>query len=403
MKERKGRFKGLYLRKLVWWFRFSSGGVQHRINLRTQDEGEAEKLAREILKKGIAEPKVSGKVWKHAIAEYVTAKTKSGNFRVGTASRVKSALKVFSERCGATGPDSVTIFQLQAYYDTRRKSSEAGARSTMAMIQAFLSHAGGLPGRVKLAQGSRPNARQVVVPLATANRWLEECFRPELRFVLFCGFHAGMRAGEIKHSRAAWFDLSRGLIAIPAEEIQTLPNRKKYPWKTKSGEGREIPLSPAFKAFLDSFLEDKKGHCLPSKLDSKDGLWDFRLPFKSFMTRMERSEVFPHAMRHSWISELCNSGNHTIQEVSSWSGDRLETIESNYWKKKAEAGALDLTMSGVRKGKEESEFRKEIREKLARMGEGAMTPNEVSGILFGDGNDNINEQLQERTRSLIED
>lgn len=349
--------QGIYNRKGTFWFRFSTGGKQIRVSLGTKDEAEAINAAKKIKAKGPQEKKISGKIWGSVIAAYVRAKEQAGEFREGTGGRVASALKVFSERCGAAGPDSVTMAQLQKYYDTRRKNSEAGARSTMAVIQAFLSHLGHLPGRVKYAAGSKINSRQVVVDLATANAWIEACKRDELKFVLFCGFHAGMRAGEIKHSRVAWFDLKRGIIAIPAMENQTLPTGKRHQWKTKDGDAREIPMSAAFRVFLGEFLRPKSGHCLKSIRGAGDGLFDFRAPFEKFMEAQGRDDVFPHAMRHSWITELTNSGNHSMQEISAWSGDCLETIESNYWKKKTEAGALDGTLAGKRKGGEMEEIR----------------------------------------------
>jgi integrase len=151
-----------------------------------------------------------------------------------------------------------------------------------------------------------------------------------------------MRAGEITHSRTAWFDLRRGVIAIPGTEPQRLPNGKSHQWKTKNGDSREIPISADFAKFLKTFLRESEDHCLPSRRKSSDGLWDFRLPFRKFMSQVGRPDFFPHAMRHSWITHIVNSGNHVMQEVSAWSGDRLETIESNYWKRKTVAGALDM-------------------------------------------------------------
>lgn len=372
--------KGIYLRKQVYWFRFSLAGSQHRVNLKTRDAAEAIKMAREIRKKGPQEKRISGKVWGSVIAGYISEKEKAGEFRAGTARKAHSALKVFGERCGAASPDSVTLTQLQKYYDTRRKNSEAGARSTMAVIQAFLSHVGHLPGRVKFAAGSKINSRQVIVDLAMANDWIENCHRDELKFVLFCGFHAGMRAGEIKHSRVGWFDLRRGLIAIPAEERQTLPNGKKNLWKTKDGDAREIPLSAEFRTFLGGFMQTRTGHVLKSTRGSADGIWDFRAPFENFMQKMGRPEVFPHAMRHSWITELTNSGNHSMQEVAAWSGDCLETIESNYWKKKTEAGALDATLAGKRKSEEEKISRSEIAELLQLVRQGKLAPQDVKEL-----------------------
>lgn len=347
--------RGLYQQKKTWWFRFSLGGKQHRVSTGTRDEAEAIKIAERIIKEGPKE-KVSAKVWESVIVDYCERKTRAGEFRKGTASRVKSALLTFANRGGAASPEVVRMKHLEDYYKARRKTSEAGARSTMAMIQAFLGDLGRLPGRVKYAAGSKPERREAVVSLAEAERWIREAGRDDLRFVLYCGFHAGMRAGEIKHARAAWFDLARGILTIPAKENQVSILGKRILWEIKDRESRSIPLSKAFRAFLGEFLTPRKGHILASRI-SKDGLFDFRAPFEALAEKMGREDVSPHSMRHSWISELCNSGNHSIQEVAAWSGDTLETIERNYWHKRTEPGALDETFSGKRKGGEMEEIR----------------------------------------------
>lgn len=369
--------KGLYQQKKTWWFRFSIAGKQHRVSTGTRDESEAIKVAERILKDGPQE-KVSAKVWDGVVEDYCRRKVKAGEFRKGTASRVKSALLTFAARSKVSSPEAVRMSHLQDYYNQRRKGSEAGARSTMAMIQAFLSDLGRLPGRVKYAAGSRPERREAVVSLVGAERWINEAGRDDLRFVLFCGFHAGMRAGEIRHARAAWFDLSRGILTIPAKEMQVSILGKRILWEIKDREARSIPLSPAFREFLADFLRDRKGHLLASR-KSKDGLFDFRAPFESLAERMGREDVSPHSMRHSWISELCNSGNHSIQEVAAWSGDTLDTIEKNYWHKKTEAGALDETFSGQRKG---GEVRAQVAEILQLLKDGKMTPEEAEEGLW---------------------
>ncbi len=37
---------------------------------------------------------------------------------------------------------------------------------------------------------------------------ISECPDRELKFILYCGFHAGLRKGEIVQARPEWFDLS---------------------------------------------------------------------------------------------------------------------------------------------------------------------------------------------------
>ena len=369
--------QGIYLRKKTYWLRNPVDGVRYFQNLHTHDFIKAVEAAKKL--RGIrpqGKPQVG--TWEKIIEKYIAEKLagvrpahlagrRLRSFRTETAPRVRSCLKVFASRSGAPTPAQVTTKQLQSYYESRAKKSEAGARSTMATIQAFLEHIQCLPGRVVFSHDRKPEVRLVVVPVEISNGWIEECQREDLKYVLFCGFHAGLRRGEIMHSRISWFDRKRRVLTIPGKERQTLPSKKSYEWKSKErqklpsgksydwkskdGESREIPLSSGFSAFLETFLaEPKRDFCLLSKKRSASGLFDFRAPFQKFMKQKERPDVTRHAMRHSWITELCNSGNHSITEIAAWSGDTVETIETNYWKKRVRTGGLDDTMAGKRSG-----------------------------------------------------
>jgi len=210
----------------------------------------------------------------------------------------------------------------------------------------------------------KPEARQIVVSVDTANKWIEAAATPQLKYILFCGFHAGLRRGEIVHSKPAWFDLNTRVLTIPQKEKQKLPGGRTIEWMPKDAEVRRIPLSLAFCEFLKTFLEPTRAFCLLGTKRSKDGLYDFRAPYERFMKTMGREDVTIHAMRHSWISELCNSGNHSITEISSWSGDTVETIERNYWKKTTKTGGLDSTMQGKKVGHQQEEKLNKLLEKM---------------------------------------
>lgn len=171
-----------------------------------------------------------------------------------------------------------------------------------------------------------------------------------------------MRKGEIQHAQKSWFRLDSNppVVVIPGREIQNLKSGK-HEWRTKDGETRHVPLSEAFCAFLGPFLTAKKQSCLESRI-SKNGLLDFRLPFERYAKLMGREDMTIHAMRHSWISSLCNSGHATITQVAAWSGDRIETIENTYWKKRVTPEALTDTLSGKKVGQEAKEMRKMLEE-----------------------------------------
>jgi integrase len=58
----------------------------------------------------------------------------------------------------------------------------------------------------------------------------------EARFILYCGFHAGLRRSEISMARVNWFDLEAGLFHASNDSGFTSKNR----------EIRVIPLAQEF-------------------------------------------------------------------------------------------------------------------------------------------------------------
>jgi hypothetical protein len=190
-----------------------------------------------------------------------------------------------------------------------------------------------LPKTVKVA------ARKTIEEMDVINGWIEQCPRPELKYVLFCLGHLGMRAGEVKFSKVDWFD--NEFCNIPTRMSHRLKNGQKEEWLPKDSEDRSIPLTPEMKAWLPTFLAGKKGLVIQSK-KSKSRVWEFRLPLKKYLTDVGRKDFYPHAFRHSWITYLMNNG-YDITDVATWSGDTLETLQKHYWHKKKKPGALDVS------------------------------------------------------------
>lgn len=360
---------GLYQKKgkKTWRFTWTDpNGIRHNVSTGKRELADAIEVAKKL--RGTTPSSSKGTAWTVAVEKYLADKIagkrpphlagrRLHKFRKSAAVRVKSCLNVFATRNGIKRPSDVTIRHLQKYYETRAKNSEAGARSTIATIQAFLDHMGCLRERVRFDVDTKPEPRQATISMETANEWIRSCPRDDLKFVLYCGLHCGMRKGEIMHSRPSWFDLSASppIVKIPGREIQNL-RTGKHEWRTKDGESRQIPLSREFAAFLESYLPDCKKHCLSSKI-SKDGLFDFRVPYERFVKDKKREDMTIHAMRHSWISSLCNSGHASITQIAAWSGDTIETIEKSYWKRRVSPEALVATLSGKKVGQDQAEMK----------------------------------------------
>lgn len=348
---------GVFNRGGWYWLRHTINGKEIRQPLRTQIYEEAITKAREL--RGRAAPETAKGSWVTVIERYLKEKQNPRRpagfagkrwqtMRPGTVLKVRSCLKTFATWSDLPSPSKVTLPILERYLEKTSKTSKAGGRTTLATINAFLAHVGCLPGRIQLPAKKELERRQVVVTIGGGNELIEKAQSDNLRFILYCGFHAGLRRGEIMHARPAWFDMSRRVLTVPrVDEVE------ENKFQIKDDESRDIPLSKQFSTFLRDFLPKiEDGYCLknPTKRRSKSGTYDFCLPFSKFAAACGKPELYPHAMRHSWISELCNSGNHSIQEVSAWSGDTIETIEKNYWHKRVVPGALDDTMQGKRSG-----------------------------------------------------
>ncbi len=102
--------------------------------------------------------------------------------------------------------------------------------------------------KVKFAR-IRINTRTPFCDEETVDRLLERCARPDLKFVLFCGFHAGCRKEETIEARAEWFDFGTGLIHLQ----RSATSRGRFPEAaTVSGGSRLLGMSGLFAAFPPS-------------------------------------------------------------------------------------------------------------------------------------------------------
>ena len=84
----------------------------------------------------------------------------------------------------------------------------------------------------------------------------------DLRFILFAGFHSGMRKNEIIEARVDWFDL-RNAGAVHIKNTDT--------FRIKDRETRFVPLTGQFRDFLRSYLDGKERDAFVLKPAVKHG------------------------------------------------------------------------------------------------------------------------------------
>ncbi len=143
----------------------------------------------------------------------------------------------------------------------------------------------------------------------------------ELRFVLYCGFHAGMRRDEIVNAAPSWFDLPGGVIRIASTEQFRQKDRAAL---------RTIPLTQDFKTFLQTFPMKGKYMLRPDQEPGKWRYrWDFIRPYTDYMIEQKMRWCTPHVMRHSFASHLVLSGE-SVFKVAQWLGDGVRVVEKHY-------------------------------------------------------------------------
>ena len=109
---------------------------------------------------------------------------------------------------------------------------------------------------------------------------VSECLDREMKFILYCGFHAGLRKGEIVQARPEWFDLKLNIIHITESET----------WKPKDKDKRTVPLTTAFKKFLTEEMAvdgelPEPFLVYPTKVQGRGRYrYDFRKPFEEYAT-----------------------------------------------------------------------------------------------------------------------
>jgi integrase len=195
-------------------------------------------------------------------------------------------------------------------------------------------------------------ARKRFCDKALKKRLIANAPDDDLRFILFCGFDAGLRRGEISEARADWFELRHGSIHIQRSVGKRLRQGERE-WRPKYNKERVIPLTRPFRAFLKNYLRapSRSGRCEPLDFalrpEIRHGEWryryDIRRPFAEYMEAQGVAWVTPHVMRHSFASILKTEGE-SIAKIAEWLGDTERVTERTYaWLKPDDRGIHRLT------------------------------------------------------------
>ena len=320
--------KGIYKRGEIYWIALQKFGKRKYISLETNDEFEAIRRAREIRKADIFE----SSPLTQAITNYIKEKSDAHIYTRPTCILVQNVLSEFSKNVTLRSVTEIRQSHIESHYKMLQfRIAETSAQIHMRTIRAFfswcvkkrLTHANPCE-RVALVKIERPARLKFCNP-SQRDLLIEQAPNDDLRFILYCGFHAGMRKNEIVESRVSWFDISQDLGSVHITSTET--------YRLHANEEHFVPLGSEFRNFLIRYLHGKKPDQFALRPATKHGIgryrYDFSLPFNAFTTSLGLRWVTAHVMRHTFASIAVQRGI-SIFKVARWLGDGVAVVEKHY-------------------------------------------------------------------------
>lgn len=326
-KSQAGKIRGIYLRGNTYWYGRMVGGKRVQVSLGTSDQGEAVVKALEIR----ADPfLISADPLRSEIDAFLDHKVRQNEYSAASAEAKKYALLEFASFVGKADPALITTADVERFYEqVRGRVEESTAQGYITTLRSFFNRLGetrkvrgNVVKGVKLAKLDTKGRTDFCTP-AMRDKLIAKCKRDDMKFVLFCAFHAGLRKAEIVEARPDWFDLKRLQVHV----------RKTATFRPKDRDERQIPMTKAFKAFL-------KGYGLRSPFMLRPEVphgesryrWDFRRPWDEHVAEQKcPSWVTPHIARHTFASLLASAGV-SIFKISEWLGDDVRVVQKHYAK-----------------------------------------------------------------------
>jgi len=329
-KKAQNPMRGIYLRGNVYWLQLPmTNGVRPKpITLETEDAEEAIKRANEFRDN----PELNdSKTLDDEIDTFVAYKLRMREWTKSTAKK-KNMLTAFAKTQPASqSAAGITTVILQKYHDQLLKlgTSDSTVHGYMMTLRSFFTWA------VEVARIIRRNpvdgvkvvktegkAREDFATLDLVRKLIAEAPDDDMRFILYCGFHAGLRKQEIIQARPFWFDLKNGMLNL----------RKTATMEFKDREERSIPLTGEFREFMRHYGLREPFVLRPDVAQGKSLYrYDFRLPFESYMKSQGVEWLTTHIMRHTFASLLASSGV-SILKIATWLGDDVGTVQKHYAK-----------------------------------------------------------------------
>jgi integrase len=319
---------GLYRRKNgLYGFAKQVGGVRTVKSLGTRDLAEAIRLATEMSGSPL---KPGSESVADLVAPYLLHKQQLKRYTAASVDSKRHVLNKFA-RFAQCRPDEVSRANVQAFYNAQRADglSDDTAASYLATIRAFFRWCVDVRRLVRenpcaglhLARVSQKARKNFCTP-EQVDALIGDCPRDDLRFVLLCGFHAGMRKQEIIEAKAEWFDVRNRQIHL----------RKHVGIEFKDREERSLPMTDRLAEFLKHYGM-REPYMLRPEVEKGKSIYryDFDRPLQDYVKSKGLPWVTAHTMRHTFASLLASAGE-SIFNIAVWLGDDVRVVQKHYAK-----------------------------------------------------------------------
>jgi site-specific recombinase XerD len=322
----KGRIRGIYLRGEIYWFGKMVKGRRSIVSLETRDYAEAVQRARQILERPELQP---AQAFTAEVQRFLKHKFETNRFSKASADTKAYVLNLFGDYVKNVPPANVTAHQCKSFYNAAKaRVAPSTAESYMFSIRSFFNWcvAQNLCRRnpafeVHLDRVDH-KGRARFADLELAERLIQNAPNDDLRFVLYCGFHTGMRKLEIVEAVPEWFNLV----------ARTLEIRATATFRPKDRDARTVPLTDQFVEFLNRYGLRSPYVLQPEVTQGKHRYrFDFRRSFADYMKAEGVEWISPHVMRHSFAS-ICASKGIDIYRIATWLGDDVRVVQRHYAK-----------------------------------------------------------------------
>jgi len=320
-------YKGLFKRGNVFWLRYTVAGKQVRLSLDTEFENDAIAKALEIRQKPELSPVNEASV---ELEEYLRHSAASGRLTANSVESRKKVLEKFLRDYGIRSLAQLTTKVAQSWYEDLTKPGDTAVTETTAQgyVMRLRGFASWLVDEHKLRNNPvaevrmkrlRPTGRKNFLTAAQVAMLIKDAPNDDLKFILHCGFHAGMRKTEIIEARPEWFDLKGGGVTIQPTDT----------FIPKDRETRTVPLTKDFLAFLKTYGLRSPFMLQPDvKHYRYKYRYDFRRPFNDYMAA-KKITCTAHDMRRTFASLRVQAGV-SIYKVAKWLGDGVQVVTDHY-------------------------------------------------------------------------